>query len=299
MPNDKPFVHPYWGLLLGAVAVSFAAVFIRIAAAPPLVTSAYRLSIATLILLPWAARPQIRAEWARLTRREWILAIVSGVLLAIHFASWIASLDYTTVASSAVLVGTYPLFVALASPILLRESVSKNVYLGVIVAVCGSMIISASGFSACGANLSGQMLFGDLLALVGALAGAGYFMVGRRLRGKLSLIGYTFVVYGVAALTLVGSCLLTRQVFTGYPVLTYLMFVLLAVVPQNLGHSSFNWAMRYLPAAFVVTPPLAEPIGASILAFFILHEAPTRIELVGGALVLLGIYITVRARVEK
>lgn len=281
-------VKPYLGLFIGIIAVSFASIFIRLAEAPSLVIAAYRMTIASLILtLPTLLRA--RGELRNLTARELRLALLSGLFLGLHFASWITSLEYTSVASSVVFVSTHPIFVGLASPLLLKEKLSRWTLMGVVIAVLGGTII---GYGDLG--LGQSELFGDLLAVVGAVMAAGYFLIGRALRPRLSLLAYIFLAYSTAAVTVVALALLTGGPFGGYTGRTYLMFFLLAVVPQIIGHSSFNWALRYLSATFVAVTILGEPVGSTILACFILGEIPTIFKLIGGALILAGIYIASR-----
>lgn len=280
-----PAIRPYFGIFTGVAAVSFASIFIRLADAPSLVIASCRLTLASLILAP-AVHLRARQELRSLTARDLRLAMVSGLFLALHFALWITSLSYTSVASSVVFVATMPLFVGLISYLFLSEPLTPRMLTGLFIAVAGGMTI---GFGDIGLGV--REVIGDLLALGGAAMGAGYFLIGRSLRPKLSLLAYICLTYSTAALTLLGLTVLARLPFTGYSQRTYLMFVLLAVVPQIVGHSSFNWALRYLPAIFVTVTTLGEPVGATILAFFILHEAPTLLKIIGGVLILMGIYV--------
>ncbi len=278
----------YLALLAGVVAVSFAAIFIRLAEAPSLVIAAYRLTLASLIIGP-VGFLRHRVEMKGLDRKDLLFAMVSGFFLTLHFSTWIASLNYTTVASSVVFVSTHPLFVGIASHFLTRDRLTPIMLGGILVAVLGGMIIGWDDLT-----LGGKALWGDFLALMGAAMAAGYFMVGRRLRPKMSILAYISVVYSVAALGTLVLCALAGQRFIGYSAQTYLMFVLLAVVPQIIGHSSFNWALRHLSAPVVSVTILGEPVGSTILAYFILHEAPTLLKVGGGALILGGIYFSLR-----
>jgi drug/metabolite transporter (DMT)-like permease len=286
---SKPTIRPYLVITVGIAAVSFASIFIRLAEAPSLVIAASRLTIASLILAP-AAFIRTKEELRALTKEDLQLALLSGAFLGLHFATWISSLEYTSVASSVIFVSTSPIFVGLASHFLLKEKVSRQMFLGIAVSVLGGMIIGYGDF-----GLGARELFGDLLALAGAVAVSGYLLIGRRLRPKLSLLSYIFLVYATAAVFLVVLCLVTGHTFSGYSWQTYLMFFLLAVVPQIIGHSSYNWALRYLPVTFVGVGTLGEPVGSTILAYFILNEIPTLAKLGGGALILAGIYISSRA----
>ncbi len=278
-------------LAVGIAAVSSASILIKFARAehiPPLVIAAARLTLASIVLLP-LAWTQARREIRALTRRDLVWAFVSGVFLALHFTFWISSLDYTSVMSSVVFVATNPLFVALASLLLLRESLARATWVGILIAVAGGFIIGGADLGTSEATLSG-----DLLALGGAVAGAAYVLIGRRLRATLSLVAYIGIVYSVAALVLLALAFISGASFVGYSSFGYVLLILLALVPQLLGHSSFNYALKYLSAAVVAVILLAEPVGATILAVPLLQEIPSPLKLVGGALVLVGIFVATR-----
>jgi drug/metabolite transporter (DMT)-like permease len=290
-PHDRPSVPPFLGIVTGIAAVSSASIFIRYAQreAPSLVIAAARLTLASLILAPMALA-RYRPEYRRLTRLDGGLAILSGFFLALHFAAWISSLEYTTVASSTVLVSTSPLFVAIASWLLLRENIGPAVIVGLVVVLVGSVIIGLSDAGKAGSTLRNALL-GDVLAFAGAITVAGYLLVGRRLRAKLSLVPYIAVVYGTAAVVMLGLVGFARQTFASYSPATYGWLLLLALVPQLIGHSSFNWALAHLPATYVSVATLGEPIGSTILAYFILRETPTPIKIMGAVMILVGIVI--------
>ncbi len=287
--SDSPSIKPYLGLAIGILAVSFASIFIRLAEAPSLVIAASRLTIASLILAP-AAFIRAREELRSLTKGDLELALLSGLFLGLHFATWISSLEYTSVASSVVFVSTSPMFVGLASHFLLKERVSRQMFAGIAISVLGGMIIGYGDF-----GLGVRELFGDFLALAGAVTVSVYLLVGRKLRRHLSLLSYIFLVYTTAAAFLIMLCLAMGHSFSGYSQQTYLMFFLLAIAPQIIGHSSYNWALKYLPATFVGVATLGEPIGSTILAYFALKETPTLAKLSGGVLILAGIYVSSRA----
>lgn len=307
--SKKPFISPIFGLALGILASSTASILIRFAQvyAPSLLIAAYRLAIAALILAPLAYL-RYRKELSSLNQQDLILALLSGLFLAIHFATWISSLAYTTVASSVVLVSTSPLWVALLSPFTIRERISRPVLIGMGMALIGGIIVGlsdscqlASGHLVCPSFsefIRGQAFLGDLLALTGGLMAAAYLLIGRRLRGSVPLVPYIFVVYGMAAVVMILVVLGAKQNPVGYPPVAYLWFLLLALVPQLLGHSSFNWALRYLTAAYVSISLLGEPIGSTILAYFLLHETPTVFKLIGAILILAGIYVASKSETK-
>jgi drug/metabolite transporter (DMT)-like permease len=303
-PKNPP-IPPVLAIAGGILAVSTASLFIRYAQqdAPSIVIAAWRLSIATLVLAPlawWRCSDEIKS----LKRRQILLLILSGLLLAIHFASWISSLEYTSVAISVVFVSTTPLWVGLLSPLLLHERLTKYVQIGLLVAMMGGALVGLS--EACQFNgrlvcdslstaLQNSAMTGMLLALIGALCGAGYLLVGRSLRSSLSLLAYIFLVYGTAAVALLFGVLISGSQLTGYPAQTYFWFAALALIPQLLGHSTFNWSLRYLPAAFVSVTLLSEPVGSILLAYLLLSETPGLLELGGGLIILAGIYISSRS----
>ncbi len=275
-------------LLAGVLAMAWASILIRWTAAPPLVVGAGRLTAATLLLAP-VAWPRAAREWRVLQARQWLRIAVAGVALGLHFATWIASLGLTSVASSVALVSMTPLFVAIASPVALCERVPRAMALAVGLAIVGSVIIGASDAQA---MLSGA-LRGDLLALAGALTGSVYILLGRVLRRDLSLLAYIWPTYGLAALVLLAGCALAGQSLLGYGGRVYALLVLLALGPQILGHSSVNWALRYLSPTFVTVAVLGEPLGATVLALALLGERPPWILIVGGIVLLLGIGLAV------
>ena len=314
--EDRPRITLPVAIIIAILAVSTASIFIRFAQreAPSLVIAALRLTFASLILAP-IALTRYRDELRKLTRGDLLLGSLSGIFLAVHFATWISSLEYTSIASSVVLVSTGPLWVALLSPIFLKEPLSKPVLIGMLLALMGGAIIGLgdsceltlrlglsgdslrSGAISCppfSEFVQGEAFLGNFLALAGAWAVAGYLMIGRRLRGGMSLIPYVFVVYGMAAIVLLGVMFTAGQSPIGFSPATYIWILLLALVPQLIGHSTYNWALRYLPAALVSITTLGEPIGSAVLAYFILSEAPTPLTIFGGVLILAGIYISSR-----
>ncbi len=298
------------GLCFGILAVSTASIFIRFAqaGAPSLVIAAGRLSIATLVLTPFV----LSRSWGEIKaipKRTFGLLALAGLFLGLHFATWITSLEYTSVASSVVLVATSPLWVALLSPIFLKEKTTSAVFLGLVISLVGSLIVGLN--SAChisagqiecislSSMFSGRSFLGNLLAVAGALFSGGYLMIGRRVRNSLSLPVYTFLVYGTAALVLIILVVVSGIPVAAYSAPTWIWIVLLALIPQLLGHSTFNYFLKSLSAAFVSIALLGEPIGTIILAFLILHENPSWLEIIGGILILLGIFVASRATDKK
>lgn len=285
----KHLLPPPLVLVVGILAVSVSAILIRFAQgdAPSLVIAAGRTTIASLLLLPFCLGWR-RAELRRMSRTEWRLALLAGALLGVHFASWISSLAYTTVASSTVLVTTSPLWVGIASPFLLKEKMSRSLVAGIALALVGSAIIALWDVGGSGGSGS-RPLLGNFLALVGAWMAAIYLIIGRRLRAHLSLLTYTTVVYGTAALFLLAAVILSGYPLIGYEPRTLALFLLMALGPQLLGHSSFNWALAFLPASYVAVTLVSEPIGSSLLAYLFFQEKPGTGVWIGGSLIILGL----------
>lgn len=284
-------------LAVAILAISTGSVFVRFAQreAPSLLIAAARLGLATLALAPFALSRH-RAELAALTRRQLGLGLAAGIFLALHFATWIASLEHTSVVSSVVLVTTSTLWVALLSPWLLRERLTSRIALGIALALAGSIVVGAADAgrgapASPGPSHGWGMLYGDFLALCGAWAMAGYLMIGRHLRVRLALVPYVFLVYGMGAVVLAAAVLVSGTGVATLQPATWGWLVLLAVVPQLIGHSTFNWALRDLPAALVSVALLGEPVGSALLAYLFLGERPGAGTLVGAAIVLAGLAI--------
>ena len=289
---------------IAILAVSTASIMIRMAQqdAPSITIAALRLTIATLVLSPIVIARH-RPALASLGGKRLLLAMLSGLFLAAHFATWITSLQYTSVASSVVLVSTGPLWAAVLSPLVLQEKLGGAAIRGLALALIGGMLIAVAdsctivGGLRCaefGASDQGTNLLGNVLALIGAVAVSGYLLIGRSLRSTLSLVPYIFLAYGSAAIVLLLAAALMSSLVLELSVQTYVWIILLALVPQLIGHSIYNWALRFLPAGAVAITTLGEPVGSAALAYFILSETPGTLVLVGAALILAGIYVATR-----
>lgn len=309
--SQSPRFPPVLVLFLGVLGISSGSILVRFSqgeGVPSLAIAAWRLSFATLILLPLAFGRK-REEILSLSLADWRLAVLSGLMLAVHFASWISSLAFTSVASSTVLVTTSPLWVGLAAPLLLGEKLTRPLRVGIFLALVGSALI---GLGDVMAVVDGRLLFsltqftnqpdpllGNGLAIIGAVAAAFYLIIGRRLRQKLSLLSYITVVYGTAAIFLLLIALGSGYHLFGYSLAAYVFMLLMAVLPQLVGHSSYNWALGYLPAAYVSIAVIAEPIGATMLAVLFFQEIPGVFTLIGSAFILLGVVIASKRSGEQ
>lgn len=281
---------PYLVLLGGVLVVSTASILIRVAQGAgmsSLIIAAGRLGFAALLLTPiaWARAGD---ELRHLGARERWLGILSGGLLAIHFASWISSLAYTSVASSVALVTTNPLWVGLATFFIFRERLSKPAVAGIVLTFLGTILI---GYSDSQQSSGSNPMLGNSLALLGAITVSGYFLIGRTLRRTLSILAYIWIVYTSAAIVLVVVALISGQRFWGFSPIVYLALLGLAIGPQLLGHTSFNWALKYLSATFIAVSILGEPVGSALLAFAFLGESFAPIQLGGFVVLLSGIVV--------
>jgi len=276
----------YLLLPVGILAVSTASIFVKLCDAPALIIATYRMMLASLVLMPFAF---FQKRWREQEKNELAWPLLSGAFLSLHFAFWIASLKYTSVASSVALVTTHPVFVGIGGWLLLKERLKPNLIFGIAFSVLGSGLISYGDLS-----FSKEALMGDGFALLGAIAASGYLLVGRKMRKDGNLISYILPVYSSAGLILVLLALIFQKPFFGYSSSTYFYLFLLALVPQLMGHTTFNWALRFLPASAVAITILGEPIGSTILAYFILDEGLTVWKILGGISIFTGILIPLK-----
>ena len=290
--NDAPSPKlQYLVLGVGILAISSGSILIRIAqgdGVPSLAIAFWRMMLSALLILPFTVIGK-RDEIKALPGPSWLLAMLSGLFLGIHFATWITSLALTSIISSTVLVATVPIWVALASPIVLHESLSRGVKQGIVLAVVGTIIISLSALAA--SSPGSNPLLGNALALIGGITAAAYLLIGRRLRPHLSLFSYITIVYGMAGLTLLLFNLVSGTELFGYPLEILALLLIIAIFPQLIGHSSLNWALSFLPAAYVAIVAISEPVGATILAMIIFREVPGPLVIAGSIIILAGVFL--------
>ncbi len=276
-------------VFIGLIFTSLSSIFVKLSDSPSIIISAYRMFFASLL---WVVPVLIkdREELKRITLSDLMWCFVSGVFLALHFATWIASLSMTSVASSTVLVSLSPVFVAAFSYFILKEDLKLKSIIGIAVALVGSVLI-AFGDSQGG----GHALQGDFLALLGAFFVGGYLLIGGRVRIRLGVRVYVLIVYSISAVVLFTIAFATKTPVYPYPMKEILLFFALAFFCSLLGHSVYNWMLEYVSSTFVSVATLGEPIFATILALLIFKEIPTVLTLVGGISVLLGLYIYVKS----
>ena len=275
-------------LPIGIIAISTASIFVKLCDAPALIIATYRMMLASLMLMPFAC---YRKPWRGWETNEMGWLLLSGFFLSLHFAFWIASLKYTSVTSSVVLVTTHPIFVGIGGRLFLKERIGMNLVLGIAISVLGSGLISYGDMT-----LSKEALMGDGFALLGAIAASGYLLVGRKMRKGQDLFSYIFPVYSTAGLILILLSLIFQKSFWGYSPPVYLFLFLLALIPQLIGHTTFNWALKYLPASMVAVAILGEPLGSTILAYFVLGEGLTIWKTLGGVFIFAGILVALKKK---
>jgi len=282
-------VKRYATLILAVFAVSWAAILIRVCGAPPLIMSFYRMGIAALILLPFAGFHR-RQPWLR-SRSSVATALGAGLFLGLHFASWITSLQLTTVASSVVLVTTTPVFAAIFSARLLGEKAGRKAWAGIVLSVAGAALIAWGDYSGAPAvgPRPGAALLGDVLAFAGAIFAAAYLTLGRTVRERAPLVGYLVIVYGTGAAAVAAGALLRGDRFFRYPPRDWLLFAVMAIVPNLIGHSLLNWAVRRMRTYVVNVAVLGEPILATIYAIVLFREVPGPVWAAGTLMILSGL----------
>ncbi len=275
-------------VFIGLFFSSMSSMFIRIIDAPPIAIATYRLLTASFFFMIPFTISYFRNK-STLNKKGVLLAIVSGFFLAGHFATWISSLSYTTVSSSTVLVSLSPLFVATYNVLILKERVLKIQIIGILVTIIGAVIISAGDF-----RVSGDAIFGDILAFLGAIFVAGYLIIGRNVRKNMALVDYVFVTYSSSAIFLLALSIFLRIDLAYKSATNLTLMVSHGLVSSGLGHTIFNWMLQHTTSTFVSTATLGEPVLASIMAFTFLSETPSLQTIVGGIIVIAGLYVFTR-----
>ncbi|KAA0258345.1 DMT family transporter [Deferribacter autotrophicus] len=282
----------YFILLFGIISVSFAAIFVRFCDdVPAIMIATYRLVIASVILnVIYFRKGKKRFQFRK---KDFVYGFLGGGFLTLHFIAWFQSLKYTSVASSVVLLSTGPIFVAILSYLILKEKQEKEIIIAIIFAIIGTAVL-AFGDTNFEIRFGEKALIGDSFAIMAAFFVSLYLLIGSRLREKMDIMSYIVLVYTFAAIILLVTSLILRIPFTGYEPKSYVFMVLLAVVSQNLGHTAFNWALRYLKTSMVAITTLGEPVIASVLAYFIFGESIDKYKFIGIILIFAAIIIASR-----
>ena len=280
---EEPKINPYIPVMIGVISVSASAIFVKLTSAPSGIIAFYRLFFSVLLMVP-VFLPNYLSELRFLTKKDWLFSALAGIFLAFHFILWFESLNYTSVASSTVLVTLQPLFAFVGTYFFFKERISWKAVLSGLAAVGGSIMISWGDF-----RMSGAALYGDFLALVASALITFYLLLGQNVRKRISLVTYTFVVYFMSSVALFLYVLVEKQPLFPYKASDWLFFILLAIVPNLMGHTLFNWSLKWLSTSIISVAILFEPVGATILAYFFLHERTIWTQIVGGIIVISGI----------
>lgn len=292
---------PYIALLISVISVPFAAIFIVSCDAYPeypLSIAFFRLMFTTLLILPFViVHKKTREELFNLPRSTFIIMVAIGFILALHFAFWISSLGKTSVASSVILVTAHPLLVGPVSHFFLKERLSFVNDAGIFLSVVGVVILVYGNY---GFASGLDTIEGNILAILGGIAAGLYILGGRKIRKTVSIGSYAFVVYAVGTIILFIICLIFNSPVINLSVRDYGIILLMAVVAGLFGHTLYNWSLKYVRAAVASVALLWEPIGSSILAFVIpwIQQTPSYYTIIGGAIILSGIYLTARKTQE-
>ena len=276
--------NPMIMIVVGVLGISLSSIFVRYSQAPSAVTAAWRLLWTVLFLTPMVVgKPAVRGELLRTPRKLMLLSALSGIFLAIHFVLWFESLYHTSVASSTAIVCTEVIWVCLGFCLFLKGRLTGKAVAAIGVTLLGSLLIA---FADSG---SGGGLYGDILALLAAVAVAVYTLIGRVVREKLSTTVYTYMVYTACVLVLMVTCLAQGFGLFAYGWSAVIVGALLAIFSTLLGHSIFSWCLKYFSPAFVSASKLCEPVVAAILAVFLFGELPGWLQIAGGILILGGV----------
>lgn len=284
---ERPPIHPYIPIIIGVISVSLSAIFVKLASADAGVIAFYRMLFSILIMLPWFLM-KYSHEIKVLSKRDWIFSSVAGVFLSFHFILWFESLNYTSVASSTVLVTMQPLFAFIGTYLFFKEKITLQTFIAGGIAILGSFLISWGDF-----QISGTALYGDILALIACALITGYLLFGQDVRKRLSLVTYTMVVYSVSTVSLFFYIIVKGESFGPYPASDWMWFILLAIIPNLLGHNLFNWALKWTSTNVISIAILFEPVGAAILAIIVFNEYLTVSQIMGGMVVIFGIMLFV------
>ncbi|KZE36523.1 hypothetical protein AV656_15420 [Bhargavaea cecembensis] len=284
---DKPPIHPYIPIMVGVITLAFSAIFVKLVSADSGVTAFYRMLFSVLVMAP-AFLLKYRHEVKLISKRDWLFSVIAGVFLAFHFILWFESLNYTSVASSTVLVTLQPIFAFAGTYLFFKEKLTLKTILSGLIAIGGSVLISWGDF-----RLGGEAFFGDMLALAACALITGYLLFGQDVRKRISLITYTFIVYSVSTIAIFFYVIAAGERFGPYPAMDWFWFAMLAILPNLFGHTLFNWSLRYVSTNVISIAILFEPVGAAVLAYYIFNETLIPTQIVGGLIVLAGITLFV------
>jgi drug/metabolite transporter (DMT)-like permease len=286
-------INPYFLIIIGVISVATSAIFVKLSSAPAGVIAFYRLFFTVLLMAPLFLMKN-RKEIKLITKRDLTMSAIAGVFLAFHFILWFESLNYTTVASSTVLVTMQPLFSFIGTYIFFKEPLSFKSFISATITIFGCVILSWGDF-----YLNEQAIYGDILALIACALITAYLLIGQSVRKRLSMVTYTFAVYFISAITLFIYVIIKNEPIYPYPTSDWVYFLVLAIVPTLLGHSLFNLTLKWVSTNVISMAILFEPVGAAALAYFILNETLTWTQILGGMIVIFGLMIFSLAKAKN
>ncbi|WP_054861501.1 EamA family transporter [Gracilibacillus sp. JCM 18860] len=290
-------IYPYIAIVIGVISLSTAAVFVKLAGGdvPPSIIANYRLLLAAFLMLPPYVVVKKRQEIKMLKKKEWILTILAGISLAIHFIVWFESLQYTSVASSVVLVTLQPIFAFIGTYFFFHERFSSGTIISMFIAIFGSIIIAWGG----DVQIAGKALYGDLLAILGAIFITAYFLFGQRVRKKVSMMTYTCIAYSIGAIMLIMYNMILKNSFFHYTSFEWSIFVFIAIIPTIFGLNLLNWSLKWVSSSVISMGIVFEPVGAAILAYFLLEETITWSQWLGGTIIIFGLLLFIASTRRK
>ena len=285
MADRVDFRLPYLALAIGMIAISTSAILIRFSNSDPLVIGSYRQSFATLLFVPFLFKDRAN-ELLTIPRSKIIEMAIAGILLGGHFGFFISSVKATSIAASVLLGTCHVVYVAIIGWLILGERLNQRAIYGTIIALFGIIVLFWGDLVEDPGNFRG-----NILAFISGILAGLYYLSGRRLRKEISLPMYALVVYFFSALTMWSVVIVQDLPYQSLPVVEIQLFILMALIPTLLGHTTQNWALAYLPAYVVSISLLAEPVGSGILAWFVFDELPSLGVFIGGLTVLVGVYV--------
>ena len=285
----------YIALFTSIISVSFAAILIKLSSAEPLSIAFYRVLFTALLILPFVIFfKKTRQEIKKLPRKTLFIMIGIGFILSAHFAFWITSLNYTSVASSVILVTAHPILVGPVSHFFFKERLSKINSIGIIASVVGVIILVMGNRQPTGEII--DPLKGNILAILGGVMAGLYILGGRKIRKTVSVASYAFVVYSISALALLALCIIFNSELFNISVNDFQIFIAMAIIAGLLGHTLYNWSLKHVRASLASVALLGEPLGSTVWAMLIpaIGQIPSKYTIFGGAIILIGIYMTAR-----
>jgi drug/metabolite transporter (DMT)-like permease len=281
-------IKPIIPLIVGMIAISFAPILVRFSDTPVSVQGMYRMLFTILIMLPFGTKqiPQLRI----ISKKDWALLGIAGFFLALHFLLWMESLNYTSIASSTIILSLEPVFVMIGAYFFFKDRIGTFALIGLIVALIGAICVGSGDIS-----LSAKAFKGDLLSLTGTIAIVVNMLIAKRILSRVPSFLYSMIVFAVAFVSFTMYNLTMDFNFTGYPAKEWMIFVLLAIVPTVLGHMIFNWLLQYVKPTTISITVLAEPVGSSLLGMLIFKEMVTSFQLAGGAFIIIGLLLYMRS----